>query len=99
MQRLSSCANVSADREILRYVNSLTLNLSTTYQKSSINVNLQGAVFVPLYATPRSTSDALNIIFKGDKFCGSAISLNFLKLKGMESKGKSWVYYLFVDLV
>lgn len=68
------------------YGNSLTLNLSTAYQKSRTDVNLQGALFVPLYATPGSTPDALNIVFKGDESLGSAISLSFLKLRGMESK-------------
>ena len=55
---------------------------------SRTDVNLEGALFVPLYATPRSTPDALNIVFKGDKSHGSAISLSFLKLKGRESKGQ-----------
>lgn len=49
-------------------------------------VNLEGALFVPLYATPKSTPDALNIVFKGDKSHESAISLSFLKLQGRESK-------------
>lgn len=57
------------------------------------DVNLLGALFVPLYATPRSTPDALNIVFKGDKSHGSAISLSFLKLQGRE--GESQVLAVF----
>lgn len=70
--------------------------LSTAYQNSRTEVNLQGALLVPLYATPRSTPDALNIVFKGDKSLGSAISLSFLKLKGMKSKCQvlGILYYL-----
>lgn len=41
-----------------------------------------------MYATPSSTPDAMNIVFKGDKSHGSAISLSFLTLKGMESNGQ-----------
>lgn len=74
------------------HVNLLTLSISAAYQKSRTDVNLQSAVLVPLYATPRSTPDALNIVFKGDKSLGSAISLSFLKLKGMESRIQSWAF-------
>lgn len=87
MHRLSSRANGSAHRRTLMYVNSLSA-FFTAYQISSTDVNLQGALFVPLYATPRSTPDALNIVFKGDKSHGSAMSLSFLKLKGMKGKGQ-----------
>lgn len=50
-----------------------------------MEVNLPVALLVPLYATPSSTPDALNIVFQGDKSLGNAISLSFLSLKGMES--------------
>ena len=74
------------------YVNLLTLSFSAAYQKSRTDVNLQSAVLVPTYATLRSTPDALNIVFKGDKSLGSAISLSFLQLKGMESRIQSWAF-------
>lgn len=52
------------------------------------NASLEGALFVPLYVTPKSLPYALNIDFKDDKSHGSASSLSFLKLQGKESECK-----------
>lgn len=44
------------------------------------HINLQRAYYIPLYASPKSQPDVLNIVFKGDEDSGEDRALSFLKL-------------------
>ncbi|KAL9131579.1 MAG: hypothetical protein Q9217_000536 [Psora testacea] len=47
------------------------------------HINLERAYFVPLYASPDSSPEAFNIVFRGDESAGEDTALRFLKLKDM----------------
>ena len=47
------------------------------------HINLERAYYVSLYASPKSSPEALNVVFRGDESAGEDTALSFLKLKDL----------------